>query len=108
MTGDPMAASRPVVARRSRGVCERCGAARATDKHHRKLRRHGDHAPANLVDLCRDCHAWAHNHPALARAEGFIVSSWENPRRMPILHATFGRVLLTDDGGVLAPEVIGA
>ena len=97
---DPMAPARPVVERRSGGMCERCGAARATDKHHRKLRRHGDHAPANLVDLCRTCHNWVHAHPAEALLAGFMCPSWENPRLQPVKHAWLGRVLLVDDGSV--------
>lgn len=95
---DPMAEARPVVHARSGGMCERCGAARATDVHHRQLRRHGDHKPANLVDLCRTCHNWAHGHPKDAQALGFIVPSWVDPRRVVILHALYGLVRLDDQG----------
>lgn len=96
---DPMAAARPIVRERSRGVCERCGQARATDMHHRKLRRHGDHAPANLVHLCRACHAAVHAKPEAAAAAGFIVWRHEDPRALPIVHGLFGRVVLDDAGG---------
>lgn len=96
---DPMAPARPIVTRRSQGMCERCGAERATDMHHRKLRRHGDHAPANLVHLCRTCHNWAHGNPAEALLVGFIVPSWEEPRKAVVKHAWLGRVLIDDDGG---------
>ena len=95
---DPMSESRPTVMKRSQGMCEKCGAARATDMHHRKLRRHGDHAPANLVHLCRTCHNWAHQNPAEALLAGFICPSWENPRKQPMKHAWMGRVLLDDEG----------
>jgi hypothetical protein len=94
-----MAEARPVVEKRSGGMCERCGAARATDKHHRQLRRHGDHTAANLVDLCRACHNWVHANVALARLAGFIVDSWQDARHVPVGHAVFGCVLLDAEGG---------
>lgn len=95
---DPMAEARPVVRERSRGVCERCGQARASDMHHRQLRRHGDHAPANLVHLCRVCHAAVHAKPEAAHAAGFIVWRHEDPRETPIDHGLLGRVKLDDAG----------
>ncbi len=98
-TVDPMADSRPVVKGRSGGMCERCGAERATDMHHRQLRRHGDHLPANLVHVCRTCHNAVHADPAKAELAGFIVPSWANPRQCPIKHSVWGRVRLDDDGG---------
>lgn len=96
---DPMANSRPTVHTRSGGMCERCGTQRATDVHHRQLRRHGDHEPANLVDLCRACHSWAHGNVAEAMTAGFIVHSTSNPREIALTHAWLGRVTLNDDGG---------
>ncbi|GAA3009264.1 HNH endonuclease [Microbacterium aurantiacum] len=98
-SADPMAEARPVVHDRSRGMCERCCARRATDVHHRQLRRHGDHQPANLVDLCRECHEWAHKHPAEARESGFIVSGRIDPRSVTLQHGLYGRVRIDDDGG---------
>lgn len=95
---DPMAEARPVVRERSREVCERCGMARATDMHHRKLRRHGDHAPANLVHLCRACHNAVHADPKAAHAAGFIVWRHEDPREIAIEHGLLGRVKLDDAG----------
>lgn len=104
---DPMVAARPIVAKRSGGMCERCGAARASDMHHRKLRRHGDHGPANLVHLCGSgttgCHGWVHANPAAALLEGFICPSWEDPRKQRVKHAWLGLVTLDDDGGAAAP-----
>lgn len=96
---DPMAAARPVVHERSGGMCERCCARRATDVHHRQLRRHGNHEPANLVDLCRECHEWVHKHPAEATAAGFIVSGRVDPRTVTLRHGLYGRVRLDDAGG---------
>jgi hypothetical protein len=101
---DPMAEARPTVHKRSGGMCERCGARRAIDVHHRQLRRHGDHRPANLVDLCRECHTWVHGHVALAQCEGFIVESWEDPREVRLKHAWLGPVTLDDQGGAAAPR----
>ncbi|MDI9889943.1 HNH endonuclease [Microbacterium sp. IEGM 1404] len=96
---DPMAEARPIVHKRSGGMCERCCARRATDVHHRQLRRHGDHKPANLVDLCRECHNRVHEHRDEATAAGFIVSGRVDPRTVPVQHGLYGRVLLDDAGG---------
>ena len=96
---DPMAAARPIVHDRSKGMCERCCAERATDMYPRQLRRHGDHQPANLADLCRTCHNWAHGNPAQARKAGFIVSGSVDPRTVPLEHGLYGRVRLDDKGG---------
>lgn len=45
--------------------------------HHRKLRRHGDHTPENLVALCRVGHRWVHDHVAVSYAHGLLLRSWE-------------------------------
>lgn len=96
---DPMAAARPVVRERSGGMCERCGRERATDMHHRKLRRHGDHAPANLVHLCRECHNLVHDDGYREPQAGLLLKSWDDPRAVPVLHSIFGLVRLDDAGG---------
>jgi hypothetical protein len=98
MAVDPMREARPVVDARSRGICERCGIQRAGHKHHRKLRRHGDHRPANLLDLCSDCHRWVHEHVAQSYEFGYLVRSTNNPRIVPVKHARFGWVRLLDNG----------
>lgn len=100
MATDPMLHSRPVVEARSGGVCERCGQRRATHKHHRKLRRFGDHKAANIVDLCTECHVEVHARPADSYASGFMVRSTNNPRIVPVKHARFGWVRLLDNGDV--------
>lgn len=96
---------------RSRGRCEAAvyaaGCAQdATDVHHRKRRRDGGHAIANLLDLCRPCHSWAHSHPDEARALGVIVSAYDDPAEAPVLllsRLTGERrpAILTPDGGYL-------
>jgi len=101
-------ATRDLLRQRSRGRCEAARYAAgctqaATDVHHRKRRRDGGHAIANLVDLCRACHRWAHDHPAEARDLGLIVSAFADPAEAPllVLHRATGErwpALLTDDG----------
>ena len=58
---------RQFVASRSRGVCERCGRARAMEVHHRLTRaRGGTDEPSNLAHLCAGCHREVHDrneHP---------------------------------------------
>lgn len=102
MAADPMRESRPIVEVRSGGVCERCGIARATNIHHRKLRRHGDHRPANLVHLCgtgtTGCHGHVHANVQESYELGFLVRSTNNPRIVPVKHARFGWVRLLDNG----------
>ncbi|KQT75384.1 HNH endonuclease [Microbacterium sp. Leaf436] len=99
MTRDPMAKARPAVQSRSKGRCEKCGLQAATDIHHRKLRRHGDHAPANLVHLCRTCHNLVHDKGYKEPESGFLLKSWDNPRVVRVRHALFGWVRLDDAGG---------
>ena len=66
-------------------LCQRCGSAENPQRHHRRAKGKGGsgdrahtHCPCNSATLCgpggRDCHGWAHAHPAEAMAQGFIVS----------------------------------
>lgn len=66
------------------GEWERVCTDTATDVHHRQRRREGGHAITNLLHLCRPCHAWAHAHPAEARAAGLIVSVYGDPATVPV------------------------
>lgn len=62
-------------------VCERCGADRALELHHRRPRaRGGTWLPGNLLTLCRDCHRWAHDHPRDAQRAGLLARSNEAER----------------------------
>ena len=58
---------------RAGGWCERCGA-QGHHLHHRRPRSRGGADTAdNLVLLCWRCHAWVHDHPAQAKAEGWLA-----------------------------------
>lgn len=39
---------------------------------------------ANLVSLCRTCHAWVHAHPAKSYEQGWLVHSWNDPEDVPV------------------------
>ena len=80
------------VDRRDHYSCVRCGRpAEGGSRHHRQLRRHGDHSAANLVLLCGSgttgCHGWVHAHPADSYASGMLVHSWHEPESVPMLSA---------------------
>lgn len=51
----------------------------ADHRHHRQLRRFGDHSNSNLLPVCFACHEHIHRNPAWARSWGLLVSSWEMP-----------------------------
>ncbi|MEV0584046.1 hypothetical protein [Nonomuraea sp. NPDC050310] len=70
---------RPLVARllAERPACERCDRARSVDVHEPGMRSRGADIldPDQCVCLCRPCHRWIHDHPALATAEGWLIPS---------------------------------
>lgn len=86
---------------RSGSHCERCGfpvLMEAAERHHRKLRSQGGEDKVwNLVLLCPGCHQWVHAHPRRATYDGFIVPSWADPLKWPVLLAGPGLALLTED-----------
>ena len=55
----------------------------AIHKHHRKLRRHGDESPANILEVGVELHDAIHRHPALAYEYGMLVHSWDDPAEIP-------------------------
>lgn len=54
----------------------------AIHRHHRKLRRHGDNRPVNLLPVCAHCHHEIHRRPSWAISWGLIVPSWADPEQV--------------------------
>lgn len=83
-------------------ACERCGHDdKGIERHHRKRRRDGGESFPNLTGLCPECHGWCHQHPALARKYGWIVSVSRDPVAVPMLWRSRRWVFLTEDGGMV-------
>ena len=74
--------------------------------HHRKLRsRGGKDEPENLLYIHHECHNLGtnsvHNRVALATEKGWIVSSWADPKEVPVvLHG--GRIVILQSDGSYA------
>lgn len=85
--------------------CERCARPGRHQCHHRDPRGMGGsqdpaiHSPANLLHLCLDCHAWVESNRTEADALGLLVLHAEDPAAKPV-ETIYGRVFLTDDGGL--------
>lgn len=84
--------------------CERCGqplTRENMERHHRQRRRDGGDRLSNLLALHSRCHAYITEHPAEARANGWIVPVGEDPTEvtvvLPGLTGT-ARWYLRDDG----------
>lgn len=101
---------------RDRGACARCGRGLVRSRrgedwavHHREPRGRGGagrkrwwvNLPCNGVLLCTECHVEVEKKRAEAVEAGFIVSALGivRPHRVPIIHATHGRVWLDSRGG---------
>lgn len=79
------------------GICE----GRAQHRHHRKLRRHGDHSATNLISVCFRCHEHIHRNPRWAISYGLIIPSWDDPELIQhIAHAKPQQIgpIGTDEG----------
>lgn len=92
---------------RSRGLCERCGDAEPTERHHRKRRRDGGDRLCNLLFLCTGCHREITDQPesvTRARALGYIVPALgiAEPETYAVLLWGSTWVLLDDDGKAVA------
>lgn len=80
---------RALITARSGGVCEGCGAARATEMHHRRFRsRGGDDSADNLLHLCgwgnhTGCHGIAHSGRQGALRGWAVPSGWMEPAEFP-------------------------
>lgn len=76
---------RAEVSERSGGRCEVGGPdcwGAAVQKHHRKLRRFGDHRAVNLLDVCIPCHAYVHTLGREAYLRGWLVNSNLDPAKI--------------------------
>ncbi|MFC9768815.1 HNH endonuclease [Rhodococcus jostii] len=95
---------------RSGGLCEICGTADATQRHHRRPRGSGgtrrteSNLAANGLMLCYRCHAFVEKEGRQTRVSyvrGYLVHQGDCPARVPV-HYRGGQVaFLTDDGQVL-------
>jgi hypothetical protein len=81
----------------------------ATDSAHRITQksggRHGAAKAAhdvlsNTLDLCRACHRWTHDYPALAKNLGLALDESDNPLECPVAYR--GEVRYLTDGGAVA------
>lgn len=97
-------AAREAVRRRSRGRCEVCNSAKATNYQHRKNKSQGgDWSVVNGLDVCGNgnatgCHGRIHQNPTEAYDAGWSVRRNDDPATKPVL-VRGARVLLTPDGG---------
>lgn len=85
---DPLTpAIRAAVAQRSGGACEvratRLCNGHGEHVHHRKLRRHNDHRPVNLLHVCLFCHTAIHATVARSYERGWLVRAHEDPEDIP-------------------------
>lgn len=94
--------TRQIVDDRSDGFCEKCGTPGATDKAHRVARGvGGPWSPANILDLCRACHAYHHKHPKDAYRGGWHLQAGSDPTTCPVWfhhEGTIGYAYLNNDG----------
>lgn len=51
----------------------------AVHRHHRKLRRHKDESPENILEVGVELHDAIHRNVALAYEHGLLVHSWDDP-----------------------------
>lgn len=102
-------ATRRILRERSGGVCEVCGAARATEASHRRPRGMGGtslthrHGPAWVIDACHDCHQGRiERHRVEALAHGWLLDAGQDaaatPAWLTLIYGT-GWWFLLDDGG---------
>lgn len=101
------AALRQQVRDREGGCCALCteplGA--VWECHHRKLRsRGGLDSVCNLIALCPLCHRRCHSRVAWATEQGFIVSAYDDPARVPVALHVERWVTLAPDGKYRAAE----
>jgi hypothetical protein len=110
------------VDQREQFLCARCGKSiDGGSRHHRQLRRFGDHSTANLILLCGSgttgCHGWVHSHVQRSYELGYLVHSWHLPENVPVrvfapdlgaawvLHDREGRRMMISDRDALSTLV---
>lgn len=96
---------RETIFKRCEGYCEKCGFPlfESWAIHHRKLKsRGGDDSASNLIALHHACHNLAtdsvHNQPLESKETGRMVSTWEEPEKVPLKLPNGRKVFLTTDG----------
>lgn len=82
------------VRRRSGNRCEiradEVCTGRATQFHHRKLRRHGDNREVNCLHGCDPCHEHVHANPGKSYLMGWLVRAELDPARVPVKRGAGG------------------
>jgi hypothetical protein len=95
---------REIVAKRSDGLCERCGCEAHSFHHRVKRGQGGPWSPENVVHLCGHgtvgCHGWVEGNPNLAEAEGFHVRPWNDPSRVALVTPQGYMVLFDSLGNI--------
>lgn len=90
MTSKITPATAALLQQRSDGICEVCGAARATNIHHRTPRGMGGtnraiHTVEWLLHLCgsgtQGCHGYIESHPEVAYSKGWKLRRLDTPAR---------------------------
>ncbi|MFT4088965.1 MAG: HNH endonuclease [Gordonia sp. (in: high G+C Gram-positive bacteria)] len=95
---------RQLTRERALTLCERCGRP-GHDVHHRRPRQMGGtqapsvHSVTNTVLLCRACHAWAERYREAAYRDGWLVHSWDDPARIPIIPYLYRQTCWLDEHG---------
>lgn len=87
---DPIpAGTTTAIKARSGGTCEaRCSkdcVGTGQHRHHRQLRRFGNHSPENLLCVCHVCHAVIHGNPERSYALGLLVRGEDDPAAVPVV-----------------------
>lgn len=68
--------------------CHPACAGRASQTHHRKLRKQGGtDDPENLLRVCAICHHDIHAQPARSYEHGWLVKSYDDPSSIPVKEA---------------------
>lgn len=94
------------------GGCVICGWQSGMNQiHHRAPRQMGGskaawvNYPSNGISLCVSCHRLVERERSWAESQGYIVRRGIHPpSSIPLVHARWGVVVLTDEGEIEWPE----